>query len=81
VIHGGPEWDLWSLDRRRYTAYADVAYTKAKAIEVYQNEYAPAYQNEEREAGRPLKTSSLYKPLRAKGARFGARRLGASGLL
>lgn len=73
VIHGGPEWDLWPLDRRRFTAYADVAYTKAKAIEVYQNEYAPAYPNEEREAGRPLKTSSLYKQLKAKGARFGAR--------
>jgi dimethylglycine dehydrogenase len=73
VIHGGPEWDLWPLDRRRYTAYADVAYTKAKAIEVYQNEYAPAYPNEEREAGRPLKTSSLYARLKAKGAHFGAR--------
>jgi len=73
VIHGGPEWDLWPLDRRRYTGYADVSYTKAKAIEVYQNEYAPTYPNEEREAGRPLKTSSLYAPLKAKGARFGAR--------
>src|SRR4029077_20255771 len=35
--------------------------------------YAPAYPNEEREAGRPLKTSSLYVRLKAKGARFGAR--------
>jgi len=71
VIHGGPEWDLWPLDRRRYTGYADRAYTKARAVEVYQNEYAPAYPNEEREAGRPLKTSSLYARLKAKGARFG----------
>jgi len=73
VIHGGPEWDLWPFDRRRYTRYADAAYTRAKAIEVYQNEYAPAYPNEEREAGRPLKTSSLYASLKAKGAHFGAR--------
>jgi dimethylglycine dehydrogenase len=73
VIHGGPEWDLWPLDRRRYTAYADVAYTKAKAVEVYQNEYAPAYPNEERQAGRPRRTSSLYARLKAKGASFGAR--------
>ena len=49
----------WPLDRRRYTTDADVAYTKAKAIEVYQTEHVPAYPNEEREAGRPLKTSSL----------------------
>jgi dimethylglycine dehydrogenase len=73
VIHGGPEWDLWPLDRRRYTAYAGIAYTKAKAVEVYQREYAPAYPNEEREAGRPVKTSSLYARLKAKGAYFGAR--------
>jgi dimethylglycine dehydrogenase len=73
VIHGEPEWDLWPLDRRRYTGYADLAYTKAKAVEVYQNEYAPAYPHEERLAGRPLKTSSLYARLKAKGAHFGAR--------
>ena len=73
VVYGGPEWDLWPLDRRRYTAYADGAYTTAKAIEVYQNEYASAYPNEEREASRPVKTSSLYARLKAKGAHFGAR--------
>jgi dimethylglycine dehydrogenase len=73
VVYGGPEWDLWPLDRRRYTGYADAAYTTAKAIEVYQNEYASAYPNEEREASRPVKTSSLYARLKAKGAHFGAR--------
>jgi hypothetical protein len=31
VIHVA-EWDLWPLDRRRYTAYANVAYTKARAV-------------------------------------------------
>ncbi|HKX08646.1 MAG TPA: FAD-dependent oxidoreductase, partial [Stellaceae bacterium] len=51
VVEGRPEWDLWSLDRRRYTAYADQAYTAAKAIEVYQNEYAPGFPFEERPAG------------------------------
>lgn len=73
VVEGRPEWDLWSLDRRRYTAYADQAYTAAKAIEVYQNEYAPGFPFEERPAGRPLRRSSLYDRLKAKGARFGAR--------
>src|SRR5215472_12981704 len=73
VIDGRPEWDLWSLDRRRYTAYADQTYTAAKAIEVYQNEYAPAFPMEERPAGRPRRRSPLYDRLKAKGARFGAR--------
>ncbi len=73
VIDGAPEWDLWSLDPRRYTGYATQSYTVARAIEVYQNEYAPAFPNEERPAGRPLRTSPLYPLLAAKGARFGAR--------
>ena len=73
VVHGQPEWDLWSLDRRRYTDYATTAYTVAKAVEVYQNEYASSFPYEERPAGRPLRTSPVYETLRAKGARFGAR--------
>jgi len=73
VIHGEPEFDLWGFDRRRYGAYADFAYTRTKAIEVYQNEYAPAFPFEEREAGRLRKSSPLYETLKAKGARFGAR--------
>ncbi len=73
VVHGQTEWDLWSLDRRRFADYATAGYTVAKAIEVYQNEYAPAFPYEERPAGRPLRTSPLYETLKAKGARFGAR--------
>ena len=73
VVHGQPEWDLWSLDRRRFTDYATTAYTVAKAVEVYQNEYASSFPYEERPAGRPLRTSPVYETLKAKGARFGAR--------
>ena len=73
VLHGKTEWDLWSLDRRRYGDYATTDYTVAKAIEVYQNEYASSFPYEERPAGRPLRTSPLYETLKAKGARFGAR--------
>ncbi len=73
IVHGRPEWDLWSLDRRRYTGYADQGYCAAKAVEVYQNEYSPAFPFEERPAGRPLRRSPLYDRLKAKGARFGTR--------
>ena len=73
VVHGQTEWDLWSVDRRRYGDYATTDYTVAKAIEVYQNEYASSFPYEERAAGRPLRTSPLYETLKAKGARFGAR--------
>jgi len=73
VVHGSPEWDLWSLDRRRWGDYASTAYTVAKAVEVYQNEYASSFPYEERPAGWPLRTSPLYARLAAKGARFGVR--------
>ena len=73
VVQGEPEFDLWAFDRRRYGGYADFAYVRAKAIEVYANEYAPAFPFEERPAGRPRKRSGLYDALKAKGARFGAR--------
>ena len=73
VVHGRTEWDLWSLDRRRYGDYASTAYTVAKAVEVYQNEYASSFPYEERAAGRPIWKSPLYDTLKAKGARFGAR--------
>jgi dimethylglycine dehydrogenase len=33
VVNGGPEWDLWSLDPRRFTDYATPAYALAKAVE------------------------------------------------
>ncbi len=73
ILDGRPEFDLWTIDRRRYKDYATTQYTIDKAIEVYQNEYAMSFPFEERPAGRPSYTSPLYETLKAKGARFGAR--------
>jgi dimethylglycine dehydrogenase len=73
IVDGEPEWDFWSFDPRRYTDYATKSYVVAKAIELYQNEYAVAYPQEERPAGRPAKTTPLYDRLKAKGAYFCAR--------
>lgn len=73
VVRGGPEWDLWSCDPRRFTGYATRTYAIAKAVEVYQNEYAPAFPYEERPAGRPLRTSALHRRIAEAGAQFGVR--------
>ncbi len=73
IVEGEPEWDLWSVDPRRYTDFATPAYTVAKAVELYQNEYAIGFPREERPAGRPSKVSPLYETLKARGAVFGAR--------
>ncbi len=73
IIDGEPEWDFWSLDPRRYTDYATKSYVVAKAVELYQNEYAIAFPQEERPAGRPAKATPLYERLKSKGAYFCAR--------
>lgn len=73
VVEGGPEWDHWSVDPRRYTGYATPGFTTAKAVETYQNEYAPAFPFDERPAGRPLRCSPLHDALQARGAQFAAR--------
>ncbi|RED53465.1 GcvT family protein [Aestuariispira insulae] len=73
IVEGEPEWDMWGLDPRRYTDYANQKYVTDKAVELYQHEYAIGYPHEEREAGRPAKTTPVYEKLKAKGAMFGAR--------
>ncbi|HVO48833.1 MAG TPA: FAD-dependent oxidoreductase [Steroidobacteraceae bacterium] len=73
VVNGQPEWDVWALDSRRYLEFANARYSRAKAIETYQEEYGVGYPIEERLAGRPAKVSPLYQRLQGKGARFGAR--------
>ena len=73
ILDGRPEFDIWSIDRRRYKEYATTRYTIDKAIEVYQNEYAMGFPFEERPAGRPAYTSPLYDKLLSKGAYYGAR--------
>ena len=73
IIDGQPPFDIWSIDRRRFKEYATFDYTVAKAVEVYQNEYAVGFPFDERPAGRPAYTSPLYETLSAKGAAFGAR--------
>lgn len=73
ILDGRPEYDLWTVDRRRYKDFATTQYTVDKAVEVYQNEYAIGFPFEERPAGRPAYTSPLYDTLLAKGARYGAR--------
>lgn len=73
IIDGKPEWDLWSLDPRRYTEYANQPYVVDRAIELYQHEYAINFPVEERAAGRPALVTPAYDRLAAKGAQFGAR--------
>ena len=73
IVEGEPEWDMWSLDPRRYTDYASKSYCEVKAVETYESEYAIGFPVEEKPAGRPGKTSPLFDRWKAAGAVFGSR--------
>jgi dimethylglycine dehydrogenase len=74
IVEGQPSDNMWEVDVRRFDEYASsTKYVAERACEVYGHEYAIHYPEEERPAGRPLKTGPLYDRLLAKGAVFGAR--------
>ncbi|MDQ3129117.1 MAG: FAD-dependent oxidoreductase [Chloroflexota bacterium] len=72
IVDGQPELDLWKMDIRRFgPAYRSRDYTLARSIENYATYYDIHYPNEERVAGRPLRTAPTYEQLAALGAAFG----------
>ena len=73
IVNGKPEWDIWSIDSRRFGDFATIPYTTERATELYRREYATAFPVEEWEGGRPAFVTPLYEKLKNKGARFGAR--------
>ncbi|MEM6387100.1 MAG: FAD-dependent oxidoreductase [Pseudomonadota bacterium] len=72
IIEGETEWDMWAVDPRRFTGYADQAYSNVKGLEVYGNEYAMHFPFHEWPAGRDKKLSPLHSRLKDAGAVFGA---------
>ena len=71
ITEGSTEWDMWSCDPRRYTGYADQAYSTAKAMEVYGHEYAMHFPHHEWPAARDKRKSALHSRLENAGAVFG----------
>lgn len=67
MVHGESEINMVSVDPRRFGAYADKAYTDAKAHQAYVYMYALQLPGEERPAGRPARTTPMYEKLKAKG--------------
>ncbi|MAI80516.1 MAG: hypothetical protein CL917_16345 [Deltaproteobacteria bacterium] len=74
IVEGQPSDNMWELDVRRFSeAAGSIEYAQARALDVYAQEYQIHYPEEERPAGRPLKTGPLYDVLKQKGAVYGAR--------
>ncbi|RLJ51884.1 dimethylglycine dehydrogenase [Litoreibacter meonggei] len=72
IMHGETEMDMWSVDPRRYTDFADHDYCHAKALETYGHEYAMHFPRHEWPAGRDKKLSPNHASLLASGAQMGA---------
>jgi dimethylglycine dehydrogenase len=61
IVEGQPSIDLWELDPRRYGAYATERYAVARCIDIYEDEYAIVYPQDDRRLGgwpRPATTAS-----------------------
>ncbi len=72
ILEGEPASDVWEMDIRRFGAhYRSPSYTLKRAREVYETYYDIRYPGHEREAGRPLRTSSAYPWHLAHDAAFG----------
>ena len=71
ITEGQTEWDMWSCDPRRYTAFAaDRDYCVAKGMEIYGHEYAMHFPKHAWPAGRDQKLSPIHDRIKALGAQF-----------
>ena len=72
IMHGETELDMWAVDPRRYTDYADNDYCLSKALETYGHEYAMHFPHHEWPAGRNKKLSPVHDRICAAGGQMGA---------
>jgi sarcosine dehydrogenase len=74
MIEGEPTLDLWSVDIRRFSPWANnVAYLRERVTEVLGLHYQMAWPNREFETGRGMLKSPLHERLAAQGACFGVK--------
>ncbi|MEM6306850.1 MAG: FAD-dependent oxidoreductase, partial [Pseudomonadota bacterium] len=71
IIEGESQYDMFPWDVARFGPWADKAFTKAKVGDQYANRFAIHFPNEERDAGRPVRTRPIYDLQKSKGAVFG----------
>ena len=72
IVDGEPTIDMMGVDPRRFGPYATEGYLIEKNEEAYANVFTVHYPEEERAAGRPLKTSPAYDRQKKAGAVFGS---------
>ena len=71
IVEGEPTVDMLGVEPRRFGDYATKEYLVEKNEEAYANVFVIHYPDEERPAGRPLRTPPCYERLKDMGAVFG----------
>jgi dimethylglycine dehydrogenase len=71
IVDGEPTIDMLGVEPRRFGDYATKRYLVEKNEEAYSHVFIIHYPDEERPAGRPLRTAPCYERMKARGAVFG----------
>ncbi|MDH6233310.1 dimethylglycine dehydrogenase [Mesorhizobium soli] len=71
MIEGEPSLDMFGWDMARFGHWAGKAFTKARVQDQYSHRFKIHFPNEERTAGRPVRTRPAYEMQKAMGAVFG----------
>ena len=71
IIKGETKYDLFGWDVARYGDWANKKFVKERVGDQYANRFKIHFPNEERSAGRPLKTRPIYDYQKELGAVFG----------
>ncbi|MDW4497711.1 FAD-dependent oxidoreductase [Sulfitobacter sp. D35] len=71
ITSGESRYDMFAWDVARFGDWADAAFTKARVGDQYANRFKIHFPNEERAAGRPVRTRPVYETQKALGAIFG----------
>ena len=71
IVEGEPTIDMLGVEPRRFGDYATKKYLVEKNEEAYSHVFIIHYPDEERPAGRPLRTAPCYERMKAHGAVFG----------
>ena len=71
MIEGESQYDMFTWDVARFGDWADKAFTKARVGDQYAKRFAIHFPNEEREAGRPVRTRPIHALQQALGGVFG----------
>ncbi len=71
IIEGETKYDMFAWDMARFGSWAGKDFTKARVGNQYAHRFSIHFPNEERDAGRPVRTRPIYEMQKSLGAVMG----------